>query len=219
MKHIAITKQDINGAEVNSVLARDLYDSLGLDKSQFSRWSKKNIINNEFAHEDSDYVVVDIMSNGKNITDYALTLDFAKNISMMARSKEGEDARQYFLKVEKQYNDSMVNKLSSELHKMQALFTTQEVMGEVVTEHDKRITNLEKNRRMESWMEKNLLDAKNRKVYELANNDEKLAKKLHGLIWRGFKNKFNLPRYSELTAGRYEDGLMWLNNISLADVV
>lgn len=219
MKHIAITKQEINGAEVNSVLARDLYDSLGLDKSQFSRWSKKNIINNEFANENQDYVVFDIMSNGKNITDYALTLDFAKNLSMLARSKEGEQARQYFLKIEKQYNDKQLAELSEFRHNIQSLLVYTDKMGEVVTEHDKRISNLEQNRRMESWMEKNLQDAKNRKVYELANGNDKLASKLHRNVWREFKNRFNLPRYNELTAGRYEEGLMYLNNLTIDMVV
>jgi hypothetical protein len=68
-------------------------------------------------------------------------------------------------------------------------------------------------------MEKNLLDAKMTRVYQLANNDEKLAKKLHSRIWRAFKNKFHISSYRDLSVGRYEDGLMWLNNVQLHEVV
>ena len=35
---IQITKNTINGAEINSVNAREIYDYLGLAKGQFSRW-------------------------------------------------------------------------------------------------------------------------------------------------------------------------------------
>ena len=92
-------------------------------------------------------------------------------------------------------------------------------MGEVITEHESRIKNLELNRRLESWQEKNLQDAKNRKVYELGADDKELIKKLHMKVWSVFKKRFNLPRYNELTAGRYEDGLMYLNNLTMAEVV
>ena len=122
-------------------------------------------------------------------------------------------------------NSKLMETLADHTAKTQALFHTQEVMGEVITEHESRIKNLELNRRLESWQEKNLQDAKNRKVYELASSteDEKkrkeLVSKLHMKVWSVFKKRFNLPRYNELTAGRYEDGLMYLNNLTMAEVV
>lgn len=116
-------------------------------------------------------------------------------------------------------SDALMVEFENHKQKLQAMFEYNDHMGEVVTEHDRRITNLEQNRRMESWMEKNLQDAKNRKVYELANGNDKLASKLHRNVWREFKKRFNLPRYNELTAGRYEDGLMYLNNLTIDMVV
>ena len=214
MKHIAITQVELNGAEINSVNARDLHKNFGI-KTRFADWVKRQL---ELFIEGEDFLKIEKPTENNTI-DYILTIETAKHIAMMQKTDKGMELRKYFIDIENQHNKNLINSLSGQLKNVQALFQTQEVMGEVVTDHDRRISNLEKNRRMESWMEKNLQDAKNRKVYELANGDDKLASKLHRLVWKGFKNKFNLPRYSELTAGRYEDGLMWLNNISLADVV
>ena len=40
---IQITKNTINGSEINSVNARETYEYLGLAKGQFSRWIKSAI--------------------------------------------------------------------------------------------------------------------------------------------------------------------------------
>ncbi len=94
---IKITEQ--NGKQV--VSARELYQYLGYDKSQWARWYKKNIQNNEFAFENVDYAGFDIVSNGNQSKDFALTIDFAKKLSMKANTKKGEELRDYFLFCEK----------------------------------------------------------------------------------------------------------------------
>lgn len=81
-----------------AVSARELYKNLGYDKSQWKRWYEKNIIKNDFAIVNQDYSELDIMSRTK---DFALTIDFAKRISMLARTIEGEKIRNYFIEVEK----------------------------------------------------------------------------------------------------------------------
>lgn len=88
----------------NVVSARELYEFLGLDKSQWKRWAVKNIEKNQFAFENTDWVGFDIMSSSNNgglTKDYALSLDFSKRLSMMARTEKGEEARNYFLACEK----------------------------------------------------------------------------------------------------------------------
>ncbi len=40
----------------------------------------------------------------QNITDHAMKLDMAKEISMIQRTEKGKQARQYFLQVEKAWN-------------------------------------------------------------------------------------------------------------------
>ncbi|MSN90699.1 antA/AntB antirepressor family protein [Riemerella anatipestifer] len=94
---IKITEQ--NGKQV--VSARELYEFLGYNKAVWSRWYAKNIENNEFAIENIDYQTFNIMLNGNETKDFALTIDFAKRLAMMARTEKGEQARQYFIECEK----------------------------------------------------------------------------------------------------------------------
>lgn len=85
--------------------ARRLYEFLEMDKSNFSRWVKVNITNNAFAIEDEDFwrfVVEDETPTGGKVEreDYKLTARFAKKLSMTQKNQRGEDARDYFTKVE-----------------------------------------------------------------------------------------------------------------------
>lgn len=85
----------------NAISAKELYLFLGLDKSQWARWYQKNIIENEFVREGIDYDSFDIVSRGNETKDFVITIDFAKRISMMAKTEKGEEARSYFIECEK----------------------------------------------------------------------------------------------------------------------
>ena len=92
------------GNGVDAVSAKELYLYLGLDKSQWSRWYQKNIIDNDFVSEGIDYETFDIKSSSNNgipTKDFVITLDFAKRISMMAKTEKGERVRSYFIECEK----------------------------------------------------------------------------------------------------------------------
>ena len=220
MKHIQIIKQEVDGFEVNSISAKDLHKYLEV-KKDFSDWVKTQLELDKRTQssfkEGTDYLK-NPLKVGKQI-DYILTLETAKHIAMMSKVKKGREVRQYFIDIEKKYNKELIKSLSDQQHKTLALFNTQEVMGEVITDHDKRLNNLEKNVRMESWQERNLMDAKNTKVYELAGDDKAMANKLHRKVWQLFKKRFHLPRYNELKFGQYEDGLMYIESLTLADMV
>jgi phage anti-repressor protein/phage antirepressor YoqD-like protein len=101
---IELIKVETNSKEQQVVSARELYDFLGYDKSQWARWYKKNIEDNDFAMQLVDYEPIDRMSskeNGNFAKDFAITIDFAKKLSMMAKTEKGEEARNYFLNCEK----------------------------------------------------------------------------------------------------------------------
>lgn len=105
---ISLETADFQWSQIQSVTATVLYTFLWLSKWQFSRWCKKNIIKNEFAFEWTDWVGFDIVSssnNGITIRDYHLTIDFAKRLSMMARTEKWEEARLYFLNIEKAFRE------------------------------------------------------------------------------------------------------------------
>lgn len=81
-----------------------LYSFLQLDQSHYKRWYNKNIINNDFATENIDYVI--IRPNGENskggrpTLDFKLTSDFAKQLSMSVKNERGQEARKYFIACE-----------------------------------------------------------------------------------------------------------------------
>ena len=84
--------------------ARKLYDFLGMDRSNYSRWVKSNIVENQFAEENVDFwaiVTDDERSFNPNPTqDYKITAHFAKKLSMIVKNEKGEEARKYFVQIE-----------------------------------------------------------------------------------------------------------------------
>lgn len=92
---IKITEQ--NGQKV--VSARDLHNYLEID-TPLSMWMPRMI---EYGFDEGkDFITFLLESTGgRPSTDYALTLDTAKEISMLQRSEKGKTARQYFIACEK----------------------------------------------------------------------------------------------------------------------
>ena len=84
---------------------------------------------------------------------------------------------------------------------------------------DDRVTLLEQTKRLEAWQERSLSDAKNKKVYSFNPSDGENTSKLHRAVWSKFKRNFNLPRYNELPAVKYQQGLLFINNLTLIDLV
>lgn len=89
------------------VSCKELYDGLGLNRSEWSRWYKRNIEKNEFFKENVDWVGFITTPNrgGKPTQDFAITIDFAKHIAMMARTEKSHEYRNYFLECERRLNN------------------------------------------------------------------------------------------------------------------
>ena len=91
------------------VSARDLYHGLEL-KIRFSLWVSKNF--HEF-EEGEDFTSVsrdtEVKNNGgiqiRELQDYALTLDMAKQLCMMSHTDLGQKYRKYFIELERKWND------------------------------------------------------------------------------------------------------------------
>ena len=93
---IKITEHNGNQA----VSARDLHKFLEITE-RFSSWFER-MLQYGFV-ENIDYQGCEFFNTLANqtLTDYALTLDCAKEISMIQRSKKGKEAREYFIACEK----------------------------------------------------------------------------------------------------------------------
>lgn len=110
---IKVNETKVNNDLIQTVNARELYECLGLKKSQVSRWIRNNITDNPFAVENVDYLGFDINVEGNTVKEYALSIDFAKKICMLSRTETGEKIRDYFLKVEKMLNRYKIIRLES----------------------------------------------------------------------------------------------------------
>ncbi len=91
------------------VSARELYSKLGLADSQWKRWYQKNIIDDEYFKEGTDYIIRhDVekqnLVKGRPSEDFIIKIDMAKELCMLARTENGKKMRSYFIEVEKQWN-------------------------------------------------------------------------------------------------------------------
>lgn len=94
-----------------AVSARVLYEFLEV-RRDFTTWCKQMF---EYGFTDGqDFTPIQGESTGgRPSTDYALTLDCAKEIAMIQRTARGKQARQYFIEVEKRYRATQPAALST----------------------------------------------------------------------------------------------------------
>lgn len=118
--------------ENNMTTARKLYEFLGMDKSNYSRWVRNNVTENQFAEENIDYlrfVFNDETPTGGIVDreDFKLTSRFAKKLSMMQKNERGEEARDYFTHVEEKAKEMAINRsqLSPQMQMLMGMVETQ----------------------------------------------------------------------------------------------
>lgn len=91
------------------VSARDLHKALELT-TRFSKWVDQNF---KAFEEGADYEGVTGVTpynqahpdKLQELQDYAITIDMAKELCMMSKTPKGKEVRQYFIKVEKNWNN------------------------------------------------------------------------------------------------------------------
>lgn len=96
---------DTNEQGMQTVSARELHKGLGVT-TRFNTWVASNF---ELFTKGVDYNMcksVAHVGNGatRALDDYTLTIDMAKELSMMSHTPKSKEVRAYFIKVEKQYN-------------------------------------------------------------------------------------------------------------------
>jgi len=95
----------------STVSAKKVYEFLGLRKADYARWCKRNILDNKFAEENIDYIPLRQYAEQSNSVtiEYKLSIIFAKKLCMQTKNKRGEQAKNYFIKVEKALKSVMMN--------------------------------------------------------------------------------------------------------------
>lgn len=80
----------------------------------------------------------------RKITDHAVKLDMAKEVSMIQRTEKGKQARQYFIQVEKQYKQQLIetSSLSPELQFMNSVVQSLAKQELATKQLDQKLDNI-----------------------------------------------------------------------------
>ena len=95
--------EELIKVENGKVSARELHYFLEIGQD-FTSWFKRMI---DYGFEENkDFTLTKIREGRITKNEYAITLDMAKEISMIQRTEKGKQARQYFIQCEKFIQDS-----------------------------------------------------------------------------------------------------------------
>jgi phage anti-repressor protein len=100
---------ELNGQPALLVNARDLCSFFGIS-TRFNDWIKERIEQYGF-EEGKDFYLIFSKSRGRPRTDYHVTLDMAKELSMVERNDKGKQARRYFIECERKAYEAVAHPL------------------------------------------------------------------------------------------------------------
>jgi phage anti-repressor protein len=93
-----------------SVLSTELYDYLGLTKSQYSRFIKRELIDNYYFEIGKDYSTrmasnAILGKKGQFRQEFNIHIDCAKKLCMISKSKRGDEIRNELVQLTKKVED------------------------------------------------------------------------------------------------------------------
>ena len=185
------------------VSAKELYLGLGLNKSQWSRWYPSNIQKNEFYKENTDWIGVRHNVEGNETLDFAISLEFAKHISMMARTEKSYEYINYFIECEKAANEQP--KLLSPREQLKIHLNILEEQDKKIEGVVKKVDDLEENmplfnvecKELQSLVKK--VGIKALCGYKSsAYNDNSLRGKVYADIQHQLKREFGVESYQAI---------------------
>lgn len=110
---------DHNGTQ--AVMGRDLHKFLGIGKD-YTTWFKDMTAYGFVAGQDFSPISGNTSpAGGRPRTDHIVSLDMAKEISMIQRTDKGKQARQYFIECERRAKQPTIN--GAELTRMELIST------------------------------------------------------------------------------------------------
>lgn len=199
------------------VSGRDLHEFLEVAteyKKWFSRMAEYGFV------ENIDFVRVTqkcpTPGGIQNITDHAMSIDMAKEISMIQRTEKGKQARQYFIEVEKRSKQREHELLSDPRTQLKLLYQFGEQTAVRVDAIEKDVSILKDTMRISGKQEADIQRAGKRKVIEvLGGKDstayESISKKVFANFWSEFKRYFAIPRYGELPCKKFNEAINFID--------
>ena len=212
--------------------ARKLYGFLELAPQNFARWCKRNILDNDFATENEDYLRLFLKEEtptGGNIQreDYKLSAGFAKKLSMQSKTVKGEQARQYFLKIEEKLKEAAHRTVPMTIpEQIQLLAMGNVELNQKVDDLDRKIDRLELDLpilgieidRITSAAKKKgveCLGGKNSEAYQ----DKSLRGKVYNDIYRELKRQFGVSTYKAIKRSQCDTAVSIIGEYQLPYVL
>jgi anti-repressor protein len=208
---IQITKNTINGSEINSVNARETYEYLGLAKGQFSRWIKSAIDKYDFV-QNEDYITIDTDVEG--VKDYIVSLDMAKELCLVSNTPKGKETRKYFINFEKQYQRPLtINE--------QIILIAQghQEVNQRLTEIEHKIEN---DITLTSAQKYHLKQLVSKRAYELKEThklEDSFMSKVFARFYKKLKKHFIVSSYMEIPKSKFDEAIEIIKNVSLGDLI
>lgn len=217
-KLIKIESSFIGAEEVNSVNARDIHTYLEV-KTRFNDWIQRAIKKYDF-EENLDYSKMSINVQGvkKPIIEYIVTLDMAKELSMLENNKKGKETRKYFIQMEKEaiaklQTPSDTNEVMLELLKTQQQFMEVQIkQTDAILELAQSMKQIpqvapqpQQTQYLDSRDRKKLRDAIQEKAKEVSKDLGVSVATISPSIWIQLKSFFDVDDYQDIHKSQMKD--------------
>ena len=194
------------------VSGRELHEFLEI-KTRYNDWFKRMV---EYGFDEgSDFLLVTQKretNNFKNpvttVIDHAISIDMAKEISMIQRTEKGKIARQYFINCEKKLKE--VKKLSP-MELMELQFIALKEQKEKIAQVENRVDKLEEDmpllqidcKEIQALVRKKGIEALGG-YRSIAYNDNSLRGKVYSDIQQQIRREFGVLRYEAIKRSQLE---------------
>ena len=194
------------------VSGRELHEFLEI-RTKYKDWFRRMV---EYGFEEEiDFIRVAqkrATNNLKNpvttVIDHAISIDMAKEISMIQRTEKGKIARQYFINCEKKLKE--VKKLSP-MELMELQFKVLKEQKEKITQVENRVDKLEEDmplfqidcKEIQALVRKKGIEALGG-YRSIAYNDNSLRGKVYSDIQQQIRREFGVVRYEAIKRSQLE---------------
>lgn len=194
------------------VSGRELHEFLEI-RTKYKDWFRRMV---EYGFEEEiDFIRVAqkrATNNLKNpvttVIDHAISIDMAKEISMIQRTEKGKVARQYFINCEKKLKE--VKKLSP-MELMELQFKALKEQKEKISQVENRVDKLEEDmplfqidcKEIQALVRKKGIEALGG-YRSIAYNDNSLRGKVYSDIQQQIRRKFGVVRYEAIKRSQLE---------------
>lgn len=212
-------KKDEQGNSV--VSGRDLHDFLEV-KTAYKDWFPRMC---EYGFTDGkDFSsILSESTGGRPRVDHAMTLDMAKEISMIQRTERGKQARQYFIDVEKEYKKQIGQsqfRLPKNLTEMSTMFfDVMKDQDKKIEEQSEKVNFLMNLSGLTSSRNKELTKARNKKIIQVCGGsesnsyqDKSLRSKLYNELFKSYRHRFDVNQYVDTPMKRFDEAKEYINN-------